>query len=235
MLTAVVNQEIITYAVNYLEELDIIENGAGEEDEAKASISFYSISLTGNIAINYYLTLDESLLEDAGAYMVFTMADGNVIRVPVSQGVPKTVSGKTYYGFTCEVAAKEMTDVVKSQFVYTGGSSKEYSHTVKGYAEYLLENSNNADLKALVTAMLNYGAAAQMQFGYHTDRLANAGIDGAVSDYDLTLSGYTSVSGQGTDCVKLYSASLILKSEQHCVCTLLLKAAPLLRNIKVEI
>ena len=213
MLTAVVNQEIITYAVNYLEELDIIENGAGEEDEAKASISFYSISLTGNIAINYYLTLDESLLEDAGAYMVFTMADGNVIRVPVSQGVPKTVSGKTYYGFTCEVAAKEMTDVVKSQFVYTGGSSKEYSHTVKGYAEYLLENSNNADLKALVTAMLNYGAAAQVQFGYHTDRLANAGIDGAVSDYDLTLSGYTSVSGQGTDCVKLYSASLILKSE----------------------
>jgi hypothetical protein len=106
-----------------------------------------------------------------------------------------------------------MTDVVKSQFVYTGGSSKEYSHTVKGYAEYLLENSNNADLKALVTAMLNYGAAAQVQFGYHTDRLANAGIDGAVSDYDLTLSGYTSVSGQGTDCVKLYSASLILKSE----------------------
>lgn len=213
VLTAVVNHEIITYAVSRLEELDIIENGSSEEDAPKASMSFYSISLTGNIAINYYMSLDESLLEDAGAYMVFTMADGSVIRIPVSQGIPKTVSGKTYYVFTCEVAAKEMTDEVKSQFVYTGGSSKEYTHTVKGYAEYLLANSGNANLKTLITAMLNYGAAAQMHFGYNTDRLANEGIDGAVSDYDVTLSNYTSVAGQGTDNVKLCSASLILKSE----------------------
>ncbi|MBQ7415968.1 MAG: VWA domain-containing protein [Oscillospiraceae bacterium] len=213
VLTAVVNHEIITYAVSRLEELDIIENGSSEEDAPKASLSLYSISLTGNIAINYYVSLDESLLEDANAYMVFTMADGSVIRVPVSNGVPKVVSGKTYYVFTCEVAAKEMTDEVKSQFVYTGGSSKEYTRTVKGYAEYLLANSGNANLKTLITAMLNYGAAAQVHFGYNTDRLANEGIDGAVSDYDVALSNYTSVSGQGTDNVKFCSASLILKSE----------------------
>lgn len=44
------------------------------------------------------------------------------------------------------------------------------------YAEDMLANSTNPNMKALVVAMLNYGAAAQTHFGYKTDALMNAGL-----------------------------------------------------------
>ena len=60
--------------------------------------------------------------------------------------------------------------------------------------------------------MLNYGAASQLHFGYNTDKLANADLE--APDYsNVTIDGFKPVAGQGTELAKLYSASLILKSE----------------------
>ena len=44
------------------------------------------------------------------------------------------------------------------------------------YATNQLKNSTNNELKQLVAAMLNYGAAAQNYFGHNTDVLANSSM-----------------------------------------------------------
>jgi hypothetical protein len=171
-----------------------------------------SVSLKGNIALNYYMLLSEEVLADETAYMQFTMADGEVIKLPVSQGVEQYSQGETYYVFTCAVSAKEMTDTVLSQFFYDGGSTREHTYSVQTYAKHILANYDDAAIKDLITSMLNYGAASQLHFGYNTDKLANADLE--APDYsNVTIDGFKPVAGQGTELAKLYSASLILKSE----------------------
>ncbi len=177
-----------------------------------AKLCFASVSLKGSIAINYYMLLSDEMLADSTAYMQFTMADGEIVKIPVNEGVATDYNGETYYKFTCAVAAKEMTDIVLSQFFYEGGSTTEFSYTVKTYADYIIANSSNANEVALAKAMLNYGATAQLDFGYNNDDLANANLE--APDYSsVSIDGFTSVSGQGTELATFYSASLLLKSE----------------------
>lgn len=177
-----------------------------------AVLTFCSISLKGNIAINYYMLLSDEVLADETAYMQFTMVDGEVIQIPVSEGIETLYSGETYYVFTCTVNAKEMTDDVKSDFFYTGGSAGEYTYNVKKYADYILANSTNEELKDLVTAMLHYGGASQTHFEYNTDDLANADL--TAPDYSgVTIDGFEGITDQGTELASFYSASLLLKSE----------------------
>jgi hypothetical protein len=171
-----------------------------------------SISLKGNIALNYYMLLSDEVLADETAYMQFTMDAGEIIQIPVSEGVQQVRDGETYYVFTCAVNAKEMTDNVVSQFFYEGGSTKAHTYNVQTYAKHILANSDDVAIKNLVVAMLNYGAASQIHFGYNTDALANAEL--AAPDYSgVTIEGFHAVSGQGTELAKFHSASLILKSE----------------------
>jgi hypothetical protein len=177
-----------------------------------AKLCMASISMNGNIAINYYMLLSDEVLEDETAYMEFTMADGEIIKIPVSQGIKAEYNGETYYAFSCAVNAKEMTDDVVCQFFYEGGSTAPFTYNVQTYANNILAKSGNDTMKALVRAMLHYGAASQIHFGYNTDNLANAEL--AAPDYsDVSIEGFDVISGQGTELAKFYSASLILKSE----------------------
>ena len=172
----------------------------------------YSLSLKGNIAINYYMHLAEEILADETAFMRFTLADGQVIEIPVSQAIPQTRSSDTYYVFSCAVDAKEMTDVVKAQFFYGDCATQEYGYNVQSYAEYMLENETDEKLLALVKALLHYGSAAQTHFGYNTGDLADAELE--APDYSaVTIPSYDVAAGQGTENVKFHSAALILKSE----------------------
>ena len=182
------------------------------EAEEPAYLYSYSLSLKGNIAINYYMHLAEEILADETAFMRFTLADGQVIEIPVSQAIPQTRSSDTYYVFSCAVDAKEMTDVVKAQFFYGDCATQEYGYTVQSYAEYMLDTETDEKLLALVKALLHYGSAAQTHFGYNTGNLADAELE--APDYSaVTIPSYDVAAGQGTENVKFHSAALILKSE----------------------
>jgi hypothetical protein len=171
-----------------------------------------SVSMKGNIGVNYYMLLSDEVLADATAYMQFTLADGEIRKVPVSEGVKRVYDSETYYVFTCNVDAKEMTDDIICQFFYDGGSTQEYHSSVQTYANHILSSDYDEASKNLIKAMVNYGAASQLHFGYNTDKLANAELE--TPDYSgVTIQGFNAVSGQGTDLAKFYSASLILKSE----------------------
>ena len=162
-------------------------------DGIGAKLAGYSLSLTGNIGVNFYMELSNDIVNDESAYMNFTLPNGTTSKVYVSgtheDGSTATTdttvkNGVTYYVFTCEVAAKEMTSDIKAQMIGNNGekTGKVYTYTVKEYADYILshtsaEGSNYGSATVqLVKGMLNYGGAAQKYFGYKTDQLASDGL-----------------------------------------------------------
>ena len=82
-----------------------------------------------------------------------------------SQGINAKYLGDTVY-LACYA---KLTD---GSYVYT----KVAPYGAVQYATNQLKNSTDMKLKQLVAAMLNYGAAAQLYFGYNTDVLANASL-----------------------------------------------------------
>ena len=161
-------------------------------DGIGAKLAGYSLSLTGNIGVNFYMELSDDVVNDESAYMSFTLPNGTTSKVYVSgthedgstAATDTTVKdGVTYYVFTCEVAAKEMTSDIKAQMIGNNGekTGKVYTYTVKEYADYILSHTSAEDnygraTVLLVNGMLNYGGAAQKYFGYKTDQLASDGL-----------------------------------------------------------
>ena len=163
-------------------------------DGIGAKLVGYSLSLTGNIGVNFYMELSNDIVNDESAYMNFILPNGTTSKVYVSgtheDGSTATTddttvkNGVTYYVFTCEVAAKEMTSDIKAQMIGNNGEKKGkvYTYTVKEYADYILSHTSaeESDISKatiqLVKGMLNYGGAAQKYFGYKTDKLASDGL-----------------------------------------------------------
>ena len=163
-------------------------------DGIGAKLAGFSLSLTGNIGVIFYMELSNDIVNDESAYMNFTLPNGTTSKVYVSgtheDGSTATTdttvkNGVTYYVFTCEVAAKEMTSDIKAQMIGNNGekTGKVYTYTVKEYADYILshmsadESLTSRATIQLVKGMLNYGGAAQKYFGYKTDKLASDGLD----------------------------------------------------------
>lgn len=196
----------------------------GYEDGIGARLAGNSLSLNGNIGVNFYMELDDGVLADSGAYLLFTYANGTTKKVLVQEARvdTQTAAGKTYYVFPCEVAAKEMTDTILAQMHLSDGrTGKRYAYTVKQYADYLLEHTEEqpAYEKAapLVRAMLNYGAYAQLNFQHSQTTLANANFSESEKSVEQvtaqTLEAYRNQTVQQSDFVKLEGASLSLDSQ----------------------
>ena len=186
----------------------------------------YTLSLEGNIGVNFYMSLDEAITgKNSTAYMLFTV-NGKTQEVMVKD---LTATDDGYYIFRCNVAAKEMTDTITAQFYLADGveSGPSYTFAVRDYASYILNHTASGEIGhdpkvvALVKAMLNYGACSQIYFGYNTGNLANAILDEAdrtiaavpedqIAQY--TYSGVTQFTA-GNRLISLYSVSLSTKSE----------------------
>lgn len=190
--------------------MEAIQQGGGTQDvlmqldwstlkEAgePARLNGYSLSLSGNIGLNFFLDLSDEVLADNGAKVQFTLPDGSIEDVLVS-GVTR---GENGYQFTANVAAKEMTDDVIAQVLLSDGTKGEvYTCSVKQYADILLADENTPDsAEKLVKAMLNYGGYAQIYFGHNTSEPANddltesersldAVTESFVADYEYMLS-----------------------------------------------
>ncbi len=178
-----------------------------------SEVKGYSISLGGNIAVNFYLELSDAALADENAKVVFTLPDRSTVSRKVKDA---TVDDKGRYVFTCEVAAKEMASDIKGKVVAKGDTTGTFSYSVKSYAEYII-NSNEAEYvnaKPLAKAMLNYGASAQAYFGFNSENPANAALsitDKIIADVDFTP--YKYVIKDNDDSISYYGSRLSLESE----------------------
>ena len=190
-------------------------------DGIGAKLAGYSLSLTGNIGVNFYMELSDQIIADKDAYMQFTLPNGTVTKVPVSEAQTNTTinAGKTYYRFPCEVSSYEMTQDIKAQmFDGNGKCGKEYTYTVRDYAQYIIKNySSYVDAYPFAVAMLNYGASSQKYFNKAVDDLANKNL----SSYDQEIpnlfngyiNGFVAKKAENGVLGQFAGLSMVLKSE----------------------
>ena len=190
-------------------------------DGIGAKLAGYSLSLTGNIGVNFYMELSDKIIADKDAYMQFTLPNGTVTKVLVSDAQTNTTinAGKTYYRFPCEVSSYEMTQDIKAQmFDGNGKCGKEYTYTVRDYAQYIIKNySSYMDAYPFAVAMLNYGASSQKYFNKAVDDLANKNL----SSYDQEIpnlfngyiNGFVAKKAENGVLGQFAGLSMVLKSE----------------------
>ncbi len=174
----------------------------------------YTLNLDGTIAINMYMDLPENLATDANAYMEFVLPNGSTSRVMVKDALQKD----GHYIFSGRVAAKEMSQDVKVRMYTANECGKEYSVSVQKYAEHIINHPANYDKYSikLVKSLLNYGAAAQTLFDYHTDKLANENLlpeDKVISDVDFSQYEHSLNQNNNENGIKWYGSSLVLESD----------------------
>lgn len=128
------------------------------------SVAGYSVSLRGNIGLNYYVDIN-SYYADQNAVMTFCKeSDGSEIAsFDISEAVQTEVNGKSYYMFTCPLPASYMSEKITAKLTADGTDFNFAPYSVKEYADYILDNSDTyANETALVKAMLNYGAYSEI-------------------------------------------------------------------------
>ena len=187
----------------------------------------HSLTLNGDIGVNFYLNLSETELEQ-GVRADFAWNGKSDSVTFDSHSAPETKAGaEGLYKATCYVCAAEMNDEITVSV--TVGDSTEPTATetykVRDYADVIIENKDGKfsdALIALVKTMLNYGAAAQNQFSHNIDTLANAEIG-----YDLVVLNENEINGITGDVpdkeainalltesgIEYYGYSLILKTK----------------------
>ena len=107
--------------------------------------------------------------------------------------------------YTYKISAKEMADIVYAQGYAKVNGTYYYSEVVPysavTYASRQMElisdepGAEEEAFQALLRSMLEYGAAAQIYFGYHTDHLANEILHGL--EFTSNHDGTCAVTGIG--------------------------------------
>lgn len=180
------------------------------EDGIGAHLAGHSISLDGNIGVNFYMELDKSVIDDENAYMQFALPNGHIQAVNVSDATESEVDGKTYYVFSCNVAAKEMFDTIKAQIISGDKEGTVYEYSVKEYADYITSHSNDYDDDTinLVESMMNYGNSAKAYF---------SGQNVAEPEEEVKADKLTEFEkderGTLPEGIEYYGSSLLLESE----------------------
>ena len=150
------------------------------------TLNYPSLSFEDEILYNVYYTVDDasSIVEMGLVTFSSKLTSGTVANATeIISGYVN--SGSTYMSQTNGIPAKNLSDAVYFK-VYAKLSDGSYVYSdiagyhAVAYATSVLNNSSSsAKAKALVVAMLNYGAAAQTYFGYKTNALMNANLTSA--------------------------------------------------------
>ena len=161
---------------------------AAPKAEPAITAKFCSVSFEGAIQLNVYFTVQN--LENATemGLLTFNNYPGVGTFEDAVDVIPGAVSdGSQYMVHTNGIPAKNLGDTVYFRiYAKMADGSYVYSainnYSPQTYAEGRLTNSD-ATVVALVRSMLDYGASAQSFFGYRTETLMNACLDGQGHQY----------------------------------------------------
>lgn len=141
----------------------------------------HSLSLDGDIGVIFYMELSDAVIAHQNtAYMHFLIPSGErtvETEVLVKDARTEIIGNKTYYGFKCSVAAKEIDSLIQAQLIDGDRRSEVYTYAVRDYANTVLTDADYEayyiaresaerlqSLRALVSALLVYGENAQYYF-----------------------------------------------------------------------
>ena len=132
----------------------------------------YTLDLQDSININFYMYLSGASDKTIGNYTVQYLYKGGEWQTATPKEIGE--NSKNYRCVVARCAAKEMTEPVHVRVLHNGVIIKEAEYSVKGYCDYKIKVDTSAtqELRNLCQSVLDYGAAAQMKFGYNTDNLA---------------------------------------------------------------
>ncbi len=151
------------------------------QSNAKLAGKSFSLSFEDEILVNFYFTVENVGADAELGMLVFHTNPGEAnVAVADEQYTDLTYipAAGCYLSTTDGIAAKEMGDA-RYYCAYaklsdgTYAYSPLYEYSPKKYAMSRLANSDNAEMKALCVALLNYGAEAQKYFDYKADDLMN--------------------------------------------------------------
>ena len=161
-------------------------------------LKYPSVSFEDVIVMNvYYSASDLQDVAEMGliTYSYEASSYGVETAEHVVPGYTWSAADGFYYSSTAGIAPKDIGDTIYFA-VYARLTDGTYRYTSligyspKTYAMNQLK-SGSAEMKPLVVAMLNYGAAAQTYFGYKTDALMNADLTAdqkaLVEDYNANM------------------------------------------------
>ncbi len=150
---------------------------------APAPFDLSGVAMTLGASLSLDFAVDTAKLTGTDNYAEFTIvyADGRpseTVTVPQSEWTK--YSGTIYTAKFTGMAAKQMNDVVTAVFYNADGQplTNEKSDSIETYAIRMLNGNaaSNKKLRTVYVDMLNYGAAAQLQFNYDAINLANRNL-----------------------------------------------------------
>lgn len=167
------------------------------------TVGKWNVLLKGNLQVNYYLLINESLTDTQVKITV-----GNDEYLWDGQFLPETSEGYRIASIT--IAAAQMNDIISVQILNGGNSGEIHTYTVRQYCNTVLADDEHSEYHAIVKEMLNYGAMAQQYFDYNTENFANIGITG-VATTDVPENAEELTVSDSVDALNFYGASLVYR------------------------
>ena len=160
--------------------------------EEKDLFSGYSLTLSGDIGVNFFLDLTAAEVEH-GVVVDFVWTVKGTPKTASYTVTPADLKSNGYYKSTCWVVAAEMNYPITATVKINGVEQEETAtQSVRQYAGVILANPSTYTptgksveaLVDIVKKMLDYGAKAQVEFGRMDVALANTGVDYTMDPVD---------------------------------------------------
>ena len=155
------------------------------EVTAKAELFDFSgatVTLGNAMEISFFVKQEYIIGEDYYAIVEHDLPDGTTTekKYEFAEWEARRLSGVDYYAINyTDLSAKQIADELRVT-IYKGDgtqASNIRNDGLSAYAYRTLASTKDSELRTVLVDMLNYGAAAQVQFNYNTENLANADAD----------------------------------------------------------
>ncbi len=207
--------KLVTYVRDYIKHPNNTINGA-------------SLTLDGQIGVNFYAVFTDDILSDKDAYVLISGPKGEQKLLISSADIDYSNGLK----FTYKISAKQIHDDISFTVYHGDGTAAElyksssdedvkvengtYNYSAASYIDSVKANSDNYSEKlvSLVNALEAYGSYAQLYFHYNTKTVDTSKLISVESVTADSINGYKASSwGDLPDGVEYMGHSLILDSE----------------------